>query len=603
MPKKILLIALLLLFLFSAANASTYYVDKDSLGGKCDNSFSQAENSEAKPWCSPTIATNNAQAGDTVFVRAGTYFEQLSPQRDGTESAYIEFKPYQGEQVIIDGKNVNSYLIYLGGRKYIRLNGFALENAAHYCVLVESSSQYIELLENTLENCGGTGVYLKESSNILLKGNSISKAYNGIELYYSKKSVFEDNIVHGNRLHGIYLYYSNFNNFVHNTIYNQFSSEASAATIRRSSNNSFERNLFYNNFSPSSFIYSGFIAEYSNLTTFSSNALSGFSGYGVYLDNSQDAKITNNSSYSAGNAAFAFNGTYSGTVFENNACSTETVCLYLNSLPESGFASGHNALFSSAGTAVKIGEQTYTVEGFQSSTAFEKNSISLDPQYANPSGLDFAPLAESPLIDNGSSTVFSSLDLLGSQRLVGKSVDIGAVEFQGTECVSGSAQDCTTADNCVGTRSCSQGSWGSCIKSDPTCPSGQIADSDADSVPAERDCNDEDSAVKECTGCAVCSNKQCVAGTCAETSCTASSCFGSTYISFPESIPNSCLLSGSAGICTSNQCSSVQFPEDERCKQEPVNAALFLAIVLVALAAAFFLLKAKPKKPKALAVQ
>src|SRR5262245_48229878 len=42
-------------------------------------------------------------AGDTAYIRAGTYRETVTPARSGTQMAPITFQPYDGESVTISG--------------------------------------------------------------------------------------------------------------------------------------------------------------------------------------------------------------------------------------------------------------------------------------------------------------------------------------------------------------------------------------------------------------------------------------------------------------------------------------------------------------------
>ena len=45
-------------------------------------------------------------AGDTAYVRAGTYRETVMPARSGTATAPITFLPYNGESVTVSGADV-----------------------------------------------------------------------------------------------------------------------------------------------------------------------------------------------------------------------------------------------------------------------------------------------------------------------------------------------------------------------------------------------------------------------------------------------------------------------------------------------------------------
>jgi len=57
----------------------------------------------AKPFATIQHAANLAGAGDTVFIRGGTYHEKVTPARSGAAGAPITFTHYNNEQVIISG--------------------------------------------------------------------------------------------------------------------------------------------------------------------------------------------------------------------------------------------------------------------------------------------------------------------------------------------------------------------------------------------------------------------------------------------------------------------------------------------------------------------
>ena len=62
--------------------AANYYVDTASLGGACSDVASGTALSS--PWCTIQKAANTAVAGDTVYVRGGTYREVVTPANSGT---------------------------------------------------------------------------------------------------------------------------------------------------------------------------------------------------------------------------------------------------------------------------------------------------------------------------------------------------------------------------------------------------------------------------------------------------------------------------------------------------------------------------------------
>ena len=76
-----------------AADAATYYVAKT---GSDSN-----PGTEAQPWLTITKAANTIVAGDTVYVKAGTYSEQVIPANSGTSGSYITYSVYSGATRVI----------------------------------------------------------------------------------------------------------------------------------------------------------------------------------------------------------------------------------------------------------------------------------------------------------------------------------------------------------------------------------------------------------------------------------------------------------------------------------------------------------------------
>jgi hypothetical protein len=60
------------------------------------------------PYGSIQTAVNAAVAGDTIFLRGGTYAPSANIQvvKNATRTAPISVRPYQSEKVIIDGENM-----------------------------------------------------------------------------------------------------------------------------------------------------------------------------------------------------------------------------------------------------------------------------------------------------------------------------------------------------------------------------------------------------------------------------------------------------------------------------------------------------------------
>src|SRR4030043_2234505 len=126
---KKILIGMILLFcmLPVLTSATTYYVDKDSIGGTCNNN--NAGTNIAAPWCTIAKATATVISGDTVYIRAGIYTENdgsavLRTHNSGTAGNYITFQNYNGEAVIMRNQPIGIY----NNQNYIRFIGLRVEN-------------------------------------------------------------------------------------------------------------------------------------------------------------------------------------------------------------------------------------------------------------------------------------------------------------------------------------------------------------------------------------------------------------------------------------------------------------------------------------------
>ncbi|MBI4527283.1 MAG: right-handed parallel beta-helix repeat-containing protein [Deltaproteobacteria bacterium] len=168
------LVFLLGLGCVSLSYASNYYVAKngqDTNPGTLD-----------RPFLTISKAAKVAKAGDTVFVRAGTYRERIIPSYSGTSSAYITFQNYGGEQVIVDASGLaQGFILY--GVSYVKIKGFAIKNSKRSCIHIhdhkdvpDRGSDHIIIEGNTVQNCGidgYNGIYIGGRNN-LVSDNDVS---------------------------------------------------------------------------------------------------------------------------------------------------------------------------------------------------------------------------------------------------------------------------------------------------------------------------------------------------------------------------------------------------------------------------------------------
>jgi hypothetical protein len=106
--------------------AITYYVDKNHSNASNNNLGTDP----ALPWLTISHATSEADAGDTVLIKAGIYnqepAEDITIANTGTANNWITFKAFPGDehQAIIQ----NARIIGIG-ISYIHVEGLKIENS------------------------------------------------------------------------------------------------------------------------------------------------------------------------------------------------------------------------------------------------------------------------------------------------------------------------------------------------------------------------------------------------------------------------------------------------------------------------------------------
>jgi hypothetical protein len=141
----------------------------------------------SRPWQTIQKAASTLVAGDTVYIRAGTYHERVAPQHSGSEGNFITYAAYPGETATIDGAGITlpddlAGLFEIAGRSHIRLSGLRVINAgpfANNAAILVSDSGHI-----SIENCAtfrtaSSGIGVWGSQRIVVAGNTVERAGTG----------------------------------------------------------------------------------------------------------------------------------------------------------------------------------------------------------------------------------------------------------------------------------------------------------------------------------------------------------------------------------------------------------------------------------------
>ncbi|HID47094.1 MAG TPA: hypothetical protein EYP47_00025, partial [Methanococcaceae archaeon] len=160
-------------------------------------------------------AIDNANPGDVIVVRDGTYYERIIISKS------ITLKSEHGpERCIIDGEGAGDVVTVKEDN--VVIEGFTIKNSSNYSAGIKVSSHNTVIKNNyILNNC--IGIYLWHSQENVITNNTIVKnSWRAIKLEYSGHNYIENNYIRDNN-NGICILYSNDNTirsnvFVNNSI-------------------------------------------------------------------------------------------------------------------------------------------------------------------------------------------------------------------------------------------------------------------------------------------------------------------------------------------------------------------------------------------------
>jgi hypothetical protein len=189
-----------------SAHAGTYYVATNGNDGNPGTS--------TKPWRTVAYATNQMGAGDTTYVRGGTYKEgPIRFRKSGTSSAPIKLLSAPGEFPIIDflDKATSKQIRFenSSGIKYpigwITVEGFQIRNAYNGFKIYNGHD--LTIRRNSIQNSKSQGVH-GNGTRILFERNSIN--HNGSSstldhgIYMNGTAItIINNLIYANKCYGI----------------------------------------------------------------------------------------------------------------------------------------------------------------------------------------------------------------------------------------------------------------------------------------------------------------------------------------------------------------------------------------------------------------
>jgi len=415
---------------------TAYYVAPD---GSDSNPGTQDE-----PWQTIQKAADTLVAGETVYIRAGTYAERVVPANSGTADGYIVYTAYPGETVTIDGTEVElpewAALFDILDRAYIRVSGLRVINAAtnpHNPGIQSDGSSHVIIENNYVFHTNDSGIGVWNSQDVTVRGNEVVEAcqadWNEC-ITVGATDVFEvsNNLVYDSLKEGICTKDGSsngrvFGNEVHDT-------ESPGFYVDAQDDHTFNIEVFDN--VAHDIVEDGFAVAsevgglLENVAVYNNVAYNnGWVGIhvtdcceGVETHPIANVRIINNTCWNNGRGdwggGIAMDNTQAeGIVIRNNICS-------------------QNLSFQIA-VATDVPAGTYTVDhnlidgyrGGAEGEMYGDDYVEGDPLFADPEGADFHLQAGSPAIDAGSAADAPVDDFDGDSRPDGERYDIGADEY------------------------------------------------------------------------------------------------------------------------------------------------------------------------------
>ncbi len=441
-----------LIFTTLNVQSVTYYVAKSG-----DNNY---PGTEAQPWLTIQKAADTLTAGDSVFIKSGTYTEtsKIVPKNSGVSNALITYAAYPGDSPVIDGSSISLAnwfgIIDLTDKANIKIRGVTILNSDAAGIFARRAENiYVE--NNNTSNSWSSGIQFWQSTNIFVLSNDVQFAcmgnngtgggdlqecitLSGVDTFEIKYNHVHDrpistdsnggegidakeacrygeiayNVVHGiKRELGIYV--DGWRSHEHdievfnNTVYD---SHAGIIIAVERSEGSVKNVKIYNNI-----IYNN---QYAGIEI---------------AANDDDAPkeniyIFNNICYSNGYHSTQWGGgiyvsskNVKNIFIKNNICSKNVPWQIATATASESDLTVQNNLINSY--LDYSGGTEHSIKG--------ENSVEANPEFSNINSYNFNLLPGSPAINAGTNAGWTSesTDFAGNPRVIGSAVDIGAYEF------------------------------------------------------------------------------------------------------------------------------------------------------------------------------
>ena len=449
------LLSIYSIFALTMVSSSTYFVAKN---GNDNN-----PGTKVQPWQTITKAANTLVAGETVYVKEGTYNEKITLRNSGSPGKDITFSAYPRNTVTIDGTGlfIEDGLVRILGASNIKLSGFRIINSMYMGVMATSGIENnvltnITIEKNYISNISSSAIFVEHGKGIIIDENEITKAQTRHNL--SKNLIGQETIS-----------LINVNGFEikNNTLYdNNFESIA----IKTGSRNG---KVHHNDIQPIEsagiYLYAWQSADavMENIEVFNNRIHNGkASARGIAIASElggtlRDVKIYNNVIYNNGaqgiNIADYEGKTCWGAAIGYYTCKSgpiDNVLITSNTVYNSDIIEGwgggidiehpratnifvrNNIVANNRRASIRTLNPNVVIEnnlvfGNQNDPNENKgiNYIEKDPQFVDPANADFHLKITSPAIGRGLSADAPAMDFDGKSRPLDEKYDIGAFEY------------------------------------------------------------------------------------------------------------------------------------------------------------------------------
>jgi len=406
-----------------------------------------------------SLAYCGVDAAVTFNINPGIYNEQIRiPSIIGASAVNsIVFKSLNNDSssVVISynvSSSANNYIVKLDAAKYVRFKHLSfvnntqtnlgrvveLANAANYN---EFSNNVIQTPPSTVTSSAAIYSYNTIDDHNLIANNLITGGYYGIYLYgvgsssKEKGNIISNNIIKDFYYYGLYLYYQDSITVTGNSILNgNNSATAYGMYSYYSDNNNYQKNKIILNNSGST--YAMYI-YYNNNTAgngiiannFISQSLGTGTVYGIYNYYSTNIKYYYNSvNVTQGTATsygMYFTGGANNTLRNNSIVNTGSGYAIYAASTTAISSSNYNNIFATGASLGYWGTACTNLNAWQTASAKDTNSISVNPDYLSSSDLH---VYTSALNNLGTPLTEITDDIDGQQRST-TIPDIGADEF------------------------------------------------------------------------------------------------------------------------------------------------------------------------------